>query len=431
MAWEQWRAMPARRNAALLAASGAFLCLLVWAAWAVDLRDPYLRFAVGGAGVFYLRLTSCRREKLVWILISLFFGPWLHWPALSLALTGAGLLSLFGWGAFLMLGLRVLWSAEEERRRAVAALAPAAAVVFFVFSAQHALSLGNLLYPKTYDLYLFVFDGSLGFQPSFVAGQVMARSRVLASVTSLIYLSLPFFMAVVYALRLPRDAEKPSWDIICLFLLAGMAGSVLYNVVPATGPKYVFQTDFPWQALPFHSLPRLLLERIPIAGDVPRNAMPSLHMTWVLLLWWNSRSLAKSLRLLVAAFTVLTAFATLATGEHYLVDLVASLPFAMLVQATVAPDGVPRRRLRLAMIAAGAGLTAGWLLLARCAAGEMLMSPLLPWSLVILTCVVVGAFRRASLPVPVTSPGEAVSGSSPIRPAGENESADARLTAGE
>jgi hypothetical protein len=373
----------------LLSGSIALICLHILAARAIDLNDPYLPFAIAGGAVFYLRVTSSVREKLIWITSSACLAAFMHFPRTDWITGTSSFLVIFGFGAFLMLTLRVLWSATDTRRKALAALAPAAAVVFFVFSAQRALSLANLLFPKTYDLYLFVFDGSLGFQPSFIAGQIMARSHLLAVAAIVTYLSLPFFMSVVYALRLPRDAESPSWDIITLLMLAGMGGYLLYIVVPATGPAFVFKGSFPMNPLPFHLLPKLALERIAVADDVPRNAIPSLHMAWVLLLYWNSRALSASFRVLAGVYVALTVVATLGTGQHYLIDLVASMPFALLIQAIVSPEKIASVRLRVTVAGIGLALTLGWLMLVRYATKFMLVSPVIPWGLIVVSCGIV------------------------------------------
>ena len=288
-----------------------------------------------------------------------------------------------------MLGLRWLWSAGSDRRKAYAVLGPAAALVFFVLSAQRALNLANVLYPKTFDIYLYLFDGSLGFQPSFLVGQAMAASKILRIACVLTYVSLPFVMALVYALRLPKGADRPSWDIVTLFMLAGLGGWALYNVVPATGPLYVFVSDFPWRALPYGSLHRLVLEPIPVNAVFPRNAIPSLHMTWVLLLYWNTKGGSRALRIFLGVYLALTVVSTLGTGEHYLVDLVAGIPFALFVQAIVSPDKKAPVFRRAIGSASGLALTLGWLLLVRFGAKSMLVSPVLPWSLVILTGILV------------------------------------------
>lgn len=141
--------------------------------------------------------------------------------------------------------------------------------------------------------------------------------------------------------------------------------------------------------MPYKSLPRLLLEAVPVSSDIPRNAIPSLHMAWAMLLYWNTKGLSRGWRMFLAIYAGMTAISTLGTGEHYFVDLVAGVPFALAVQAVVSPD----RRVEWARrgVAAGAGLalTMAWLLLVRFGVRWMLVSPVLPWSLVALSGVAV------------------------------------------
>lgn len=390
MAWETWKTSSAERRLLWIVCTGFWIALFVLAGWALDLTVPYLPLAIAGGAVFYLRNWPAVEELIAWVALSLGFGLIVRFPHdHNWINTGAGVMSLFGLGAFLMLGLRWLWSTGAERRKTYAVLAPGAAMVLFVLSAQRALSLANVLYAKTFDLYLYVFDGSFGFQPSFLLGKAMAASSLLRVACLLTYISLPFVMALVYALRLPKGTERPSWDIITLFLLAGLGGWALYNIVPATGPVYVFADSFPWRSLPYKSLPRLFLELVPVSSDTPRNAIPSLHMAWAMLLFWNTKGLSRGLRIFVAAYAVMTAVSTLGTGEHYFVDLIAGVPFALAVQAVVSPDR-KREAARRAMAAgAGLALTVFWLLLVRFCVKWMLVSPLLPWSLVTMCGVAV------------------------------------------
>ena len=322
---------------------------------------------------------------------------------------GSGMLALFGLGAFVLLGLRWLWSESLERRKTYAMLAPAASLVFFVLFAQRALNLANLLYPKTFDLSLYVFDGSFGFQPSFLMGRAMATSALLRIPALLAYTSLPFVMALIYALRMPKGTEKPTWDIVTLFMLAGIGGWALYNLLPASGPAYVFGPNFPWNSLPYSMLRRLALDRIPVAADVPRNAIPSLHMAWVVLLFWNTKGLSRALRIFMAVYLALTVISTLGTGEHYFVDLIASLPFALFVQAVVWPGDKPKFSVRTTVAASGLGLTLAWLLLVRFGAKWMLITPILPWALLAATGVTIWMIRARSsaLPIGSTSAGDA------------------------
>ena len=55
-----------------------------------------------------------------------------------------------------------------------------------------------------------------------------------------------------------------------------------------------------------------------------------MHFAWTVLIAWNARS--RWLRAGLWLFAGLTALATLGLGLHYLVDLVAALPYSALVQ---------------------------------------------------------------------------------------------------
>jgi hypothetical protein len=91
-------------------------------------------------------------------------------------------------------------------------------------------------------------------------------------------------------------------------ILASVLGGVLcapcYLLFPAVGPVHVGQLG------------------------APINCMPSMHMTWALLLLVDTRGLT---RWAFAAVAVLTAWSTLATGEHYVLDLVVAVPWTWLL----------------------------------------------------------------------------------------------------
>ena len=159
MAWEAWQTSNPGRKLLWITCSVLWLALFLLIARSLDLNVPYLPLAIAGGLVFYLRLSPKIAELVAWVLLSAAFGLVVRSPHdHSWINGGSGILALFGLGAFFTLGLHWLWSEASARRQAYAMLAPAAALVFFVFSPQRALSLANLLYPKTFDLYLYAFD---------------------------------------------------------------------------------------------------------------------------------------------------------------------------------------------------------------------------------------------------------------------------------
>jgi hypothetical protein len=126
------------------------------------------------------------------------------------------------------------------------------------------------------------------------------------------------------------------------------------------------------------------LEKMSIPLGIPRNGMPSLHMAWVILLWWNSRGLPRALRGALMLYLLLTVAATLGSGQHYLVDLVVSVPFALAVQS-VASYALCNKSRRRTAVATGIGLTLAWLVLVRFGVPLALKSPVIPWALILAT----------------------------------------------
>jgi hypothetical protein len=388
MAWEKLSRQ--RATLPLLGASAAWLVLVFAGARLTDFNEPYLPFAIAGISAFFLRSKLSRPEIYAWLLISALLVKVIHLPHIPFwILRVAASMALLGLGAAMILGLRAIWSEREDRENAIALLAPALILIVFISGCARVLSLTSGLSPQTDDAWLYAFDGSLGFQPSFAVGRLMYNSIFLTRSSMLIYLALPFAMAVVCAWQIPRGVRRISWYMLSVILLAGVGGWLLYNVVPGTGPIYAFARNFPWTELPYKDLPRLVLQKVTIPTTIPRNAMPSLHVGWVVLLCWNSRKFHVALRSAILVFLIFTVFATLGSGQHYLVDLVGSLPFALTVQAAALvafPDQSSASRSRLmTAAAAGLALTFAWLALVRFGVALALKSPIIPWTLMLFT----------------------------------------------
>ncbi|MGA8272695.1 MAG: phosphatase PAP2 family protein [Candidatus Sulfotelmatobacter sp.] len=388
MAWENLA--PSRRNslALLVGLSLAWAALVIAGALLTNFDEPYLPFAIAGVTAFFLRATPSRWEIYAWLASSALFVKVIHVPQIPFwLLRVASSFALLGFGALLVLGLRALWSGGETRENALVLLTPALILILFIFVTGRMLRVSAGMSPETDDAWLYAFDGSLGFQPSFLVGRIMRNSIVLTRSALLTYLSLPFAMAIVCAWTIPRAARRLSWHMLTVLLAAGIAGCLLYNVIPGTGPTYAFGQDFPWKSIPYKDLSTFALRTMSLPLTIPRNAMPSLHVGWVILLWWNSRGFPMVLRVLLILYVCLTVVATLGLGQHYLVDLVVSLPFALAVQSATSYV-LPGRLRRIPAFIAGVGLTAAWLLCVRFGVSWALKSPALPWTLILATALI-------------------------------------------
>ena len=291
-----------------------------------------------------------------------------------------GLLSFLGLASLVALAIRAAWSGGEESTRmrlaflfAFLSLGVDAAAVLF-----HALT--SKLNPKVLDLYLYSFDASLRVQLSFLMGQAYATWHRFGDAGMFIYIGLPVLLAMVAAGHL-LHGSKAAIPAMAAFLVTAPIGVIFYNLFPALGPTYIFGPRFPWNPLTIDQAARLLLEPILVAGY--RNAMPSLHIAWVLLAWWFSRGLSVWERSIAMVFVVFTALATLGSGEHYFIDLVVGFPFALFVYALcVFPLGWTQQR--NVAFGLGLGLTLAWFAVLRQGVKLFWVSPILPW----LACLV-------------------------------------------
>jgi hypothetical protein len=165
-------------------------------------------------------------------------------------------------------------------------------------------------HPHTVDALLYRADLSLGLDPLTFARLVYSHYW-LKVILFVAYSALPLVICVAWAAERPR-AMFPS-----IFVAAGMA-FVCYNVLPAVGPAHVF-AGFPFAA------PHLIEP-----GAWARNCVPSMHVTWSLLILWNVRG--RVMKSVAWIFVALTGLATIGLGEHYFVDLIAAVPFSWAVQ---------------------------------------------------------------------------------------------------
>lgn len=296
-------------------------------------RGGFLRFGFIGSLVIFL---STRRSwPILAVVASLGIG--LFWIAGGRALDNAAiaLLAFFGAASLIVSG-GVLDSRFNQEHASMLALPSLILLTLaaFVFLPSDRIA--------TIDLYLYAADQYLG-QPSFVMGRVFAAHEWLASLCSLTYAALPLAGALVWV-RLPRDSRT---RFTLTAILAGLLGYVLYRIFPAAAPHQLFGARFPFSP---PSLTTLQLRRIHVPAGLRLNAMPSLHVTWALLLTAYGWRFGIPTKCALVLFVALTILATLGSGEHYAVDLIASVPFALGVWQLVDLVGKPRETKQLVSV---------------------------------------------------------------------------------
>ena len=293
--------------------------------------------------------------------------------------------SFLGLSSFVILALRLIWSSREKFRFHMLTIVPSLLFISSDWFASTFLAWTEKAHPLVLDLHLFVFDASLRVQFPFLLGQEFQVWPAFKAISIIAYIALPIPIAVVYSGHLKRR-ESRALSAMLAFLVTGPIGIIFYNLFPAMGPAHLFRGDFPWHPMPFDSVRRLLIEPVAIAG--PRNAIPSLHMTWVLLSWWFSRGLSFWQRAVVAFFVLFTVFSTMGTGEHYFIDLIVAFPFALLIEALCLYRLSWRGSQRIAAALLGLGLTLAWFAALRFAPKFFLLSPAIGWLACVFTVAV-------------------------------------------
>jgi hypothetical protein len=386
---EEPRGTSVTARVALAGAGVAFaMALPVYLAWALGVldfeRNSALTAALMGSVVIYV-FTHPRAVE--WVLAAVLGSAysavyfWRHGgfggSYLAAAMICAAMLGLAG---IITLGIQAILCEPIRRASRLSALIAAAFVPYLIIAMALALNMTTRVHPWTYDLYLYAFDQSLRVPVGAGAARLFSLAPPLAVATALVYQLLPLAMGVMIAVQRVRPRWFPL-DLIKLLLISGVAGFLLYIAFPAAGPKYAFGEKFPGD-LP--SIEEVVVQPVPVRG-APPNAMPSLSLACVLLLWWNSRRLpawGKAFTILSVALTVL---ATLGLGEHYVIDLVVALPFTVAMQAVALADAPMRSYLRWAPLAGGIALTAGWLAALGSAGSQFQTIWWLSWACVLAT----------------------------------------------
>ncbi len=271
-------------------------------------------------------------------------------------------------------------------------LAPAVLCVVYVFF--RAWLFGRTLSVSWYtlDLYTLYADLSFGFNPSLWCNRWVERLGLYPMV-SVVYESLILAIAATYAFSLGRRGQPAR--VLAVMLLAGIVGIQAYRLLPACGPVYLLGSECFTGEVPAScaTVAAADLRPIGVNPSFPRNAMPSLHIAWALLvycLWRGSRW-----HWLALVYLILTALATLAGGEHYLVDLVAAFPFALAMWAICCPRIWSPQRV-LTIVGSVLGLLL-WVAIIRFSPELLWASIILPWLLSgVLTGGSIYAFGRIS-----------------------------------
>src|SRR3954465_8973593 len=144
------------------------------------LINSYFAASLVTSVIIYLRLRPSVLDAL-WISGITTLTALVDYRALDFSYQWMGLVSLLGCAGLIVFGVRCIWGASAERKLLLPGLLATALFTGSDFLAPTFHTITTTLHPRTLDLYLLFFDGSLGFQPSFVAGELFHRAHWIES----------------------------------------------------------------------------------------------------------------------------------------------------------------------------------------------------------------------------------------------------------
>lgn len=197
--------------------------------------------------------------------------------------------------------------------------------------------------PQVYDQILYSLDFLLGFQPSFLLARIGDCTTVTRLFLVGIYAWLALWLVLAKTASYVQEKRCPV-HAFTLFCLIGTLGSLLYYLVPAVGISELCGQAFPFGSLPIPQDPLKIIEA-PLS--MPRNCMPSLHLSWILAAFWVVEDLNPQWRRWGLFLVITTLLATINVGHHYLIDLATAVPFTLSLYALTAKLNAHTQKLKI------------------------------------------------------------------------------------
>jgi hypothetical protein len=244
--------------------------------------------------------------------------------------------------------------------------------------------------PLTYDGALMAFDSTLRIPFARLTAHVFDVVPAVRALALIAYAALPGAIAagLAYEEFSHRKGIRRGVgvNLLLAYTISGTIAAILYMLCPATGPYHAFAGSFPANLPDALHVP-LTLERY--APQSPRNAMPSLHVAWAVLLARSTAGARRSLRIAAWLYAAFTIIATIGSGEHYVFDLIATAPFLVALEAATAHRTIPSTR-RVVLFVIGVIMYSAWIVAIRNAPATIPWLAAAPWLVWVLVLVTLG-----------------------------------------
>lgn len=190
------------------------------------------------------------------------------------------------------------------------------------------LEITPVIFPGAYDYPLYHVDMAFGNPSANISASLAQAPEFVRNGLNMVYdlLGWIFIPLIALILKERKDNEIKVWRTYVYALGLAM---LCYSFIPVSGPLYAFGPNiFPGHMDGLSGVPSFVA---PIQPAL-RNGMPSMHFTSAVTILFVSAALRSKLYFLFALFFLIaTFFATMGFGEHYLIDLIVAMPYAVLI----------------------------------------------------------------------------------------------------
>ena len=347
----------------------------------------------------YAAIKRSRRERIAVLVIG---------ALIDLALFGTGLVGLpvdrwsiatinglsLGFGAASIVAVLVSKARNQSdldtKARMVDFYCFVGAMAYCVFP---LVLLTIVFHPIAYDAVAFHLDLLYGFNPSVTVAQFAHRHGWIDAVLRFDYYGMLTLFPLIVAIQFRQMQQQTApVNFLLVWALSTFAVGFAYHFCPISGPGYYFGQDVFPGAMPQASAVPKVATLVPPAY---RNGFPSMHVGWSLLILMMTRyqrsTLLKVFAGVVAGLTIL---ATLALGEHYLIDLIGGVLFAVAIQSVCTHVNKHGQRIRWQAVGTALAFWVVWILLIKFGLGLAERIPGLVWLLSVTSVVVSLAMYR-------------------------------------
>ena len=199
------------------------------------------------------------------------------------------------------------------------------------------LTLSMFVWPATIDFDLYkidlAFNGFSGWLfSSFQQYKYPLWQTIVDSVYGLLSIFLLLSLAPVF-----RERRGVQLHALRVLIVPFGVAFMLYCITPVAGPMYVFGNAYPYNM----DWSMIADNGRNLVSPSLRNGMPSMHFTGAMMIVLVTACLTRKLYFYAACvFAAITFIATMALGEHYLLDLIVAMPLCIaLGTALLNPPG--------------------------------------------------------------------------------------------